>query len=264
MANGANLQFHFDAEHTDGVALASDLTDERWNAGSPCEKWAVPETSPVLPKRGLHSERSLPIAAPIAASCGLAAGKLGTSGRQAVRVCAKLKRWALSALLPGRQPENVRKPRFGGGSAEARVDVETVASERHDAPAGIECSTQLNFADATWPPVARLTVAKAHEVKVTAGTQNGAQGRDVPREVGVVEDVEQTAVEDGVEGLAERVETQRVEHLQDDLGPTVGGLASGNLNRARGDIDSEGEGAAARGQDRVLTSPAARVEQGTR
>ena len=39
-------------------------------------------------------------------------------------------------LLPGRQPDNVGEPRFGGGGAEPRVDVEAVGGERVDPPAG--------------------------------------------------------------------------------------------------------------------------------
>jgi hypothetical protein len=79
----------------------------------------------------------------------------------------------------------------------------------------------------------------------------------VPGEVDVIESVEQPAVEDCVKGLAERVEAQRVEHLENGLDPTLSGLAPGDLNRARGDIDAEGDGAAVRGQDRVFTGPAA-------
>ena len=40
-----------------------------------------------------------------------------------------------SVPLPGVQADNVGSPRFGGGGAEAGVDVETVGSERVDAPA---------------------------------------------------------------------------------------------------------------------------------
>jgi DNA-binding winged helix-turn-helix (wHTH) protein len=77
---------------------------------------------------------------------------------------------APSVPLPGRQPDNVGEPRFGGRSAEAGVDFEAVGSERLDAPARVERSAQLNFGDATGPPVAGLTVAEAHEMKVTAWT----------------------------------------------------------------------------------------------
>ena len=106
----------------------------------------------------------------------------------------------------GRQPENVRQPRFGGRGAEAGVDVEAVGSERVDAPAGTERSPQLALGDAARAPVAGLTVAEAHEVKVATWTEDGVHGGDVPGAGGVVEDVEQPAVDDRVEGLAERVE----------------------------------------------------------
>ena len=60
-------------------------------------------------------------------------------------------------------------------------------------------SAQLAFGDATRAPVTGLTVAEAHEVKVTAWTENGVDGGDVPDAVVVVEDVKEPAVEDRVE-----------------------------------------------------------------
>jgi hypothetical protein len=89
------------------------------------------------------------------------------------------------------------------------------------------------------------------------------EDRDIPGEVGVVKDVEQPAVEDRVEALAERVEAQHVEHLEDGLDSALSGLAPSDFNRARGDIDAEGDGTTAGGQDRVFTSPASRVEKST-
>ena len=43
-------------------------------------------------------------------------------------------------------------------------------------------------------------------MKAAAWAEDGVQGGDVPGAGGVVEDVEQPAVDDRVEGLAERVE----------------------------------------------------------
>ena len=110
-------------------------------------------------------------------------------------------------------------------------------------------------------PVAGLAVAEAHEVKVATGAEDGVHSRDVPGASGVVEDVEQPAVDDGVEGLAERVEAKRVEHLEAGVDAALGGLAAGDLDGARGDVDAEGAGAVARGEDRVLAGAAAGVEQ---
>src|SRR5258708_27985470 len=89
------------------------------------------------------------------------------------------------------------------------------------------------------------------------------EGRDVAGAGSVVEDVEQPTVEDRLEGLAERVEAQRVEHLEDGLDTALIGLAPGDLDRALGDVDAEGLGTAASGKDRVLAGPAARVEEST-
>ena len=145
--------------------------------------------------------------------------------------------------LPGRQPDDVGEPGFGDRGAEARVDVEAVGGERIDAPAGAERGAQLDFGDAARTPVAGLAVAEAHEVKVATRAEDSVQSRDVPGAGGVVEDVEQPAVDDRVEGLAERVEAERVEHLEAGVNAALGGLAAGDLDGARGDVDAEGVGA---------------------
>ena len=111
-------------------------------------------------------------------------------------------------------------------------------------------------------PSHRLTVAKTHQVKVTVWTENGVDGGDVAGAGIVVEYVEQPAVEDRVEGLAERIEAHRVEHLEGGIDPPLSGLALGDLDRARGDVDAKGVGTAKCSENRVLASPAARVEEG--
>ena len=55
--------------------------------------------------------------------------------------------------------------------------------------------------------------------------------RDVPGAVGVIEDVEQPAVDDRVEGLAERDEAERIDHLKASV-DALGGLAAGDLDGA--------------------------------
>ena len=123
-------------------------------------------------------------------------------------------------------------------------------------------AAQLAFGDSARAPVTRLTVAEAHEVKVTAWPENGVEGGDVPGAGVIVEDVEEPAVDDRLEGLVERVEAQRVEHLEDGLDPAFSGLALGDLDRARGDVDAEGVGALARREDCVFAGPATRVKEG--
>ena len=83
------------------------------------------------------------------------------------------------------------------------------------------------------------------------------QSRDVVNASGVVEHMEQTAVDDGVEGLAQRVEVERIVHLKTGIGTTLDRLATGVLDGARGNVDTEGTGAVKRGEDRVLTGAAA-------
>jgi hypothetical protein len=66
--------------------------------------------------------------------------------------------------------------------------------------------------------------------------------------------VEQPAVDDRVEGLAERDEVEGVEHPKASVDAGLDGLAAGDLDGARGDVDAKGAGAVARGEDRVLAS----------
>ena len=110
-------------------------------------------------------------------------------------------------------------------------------------------------------PVAGLTVAEAHEVKVATRAKGGMHSRDVLGASGVVEDVEQPAVNDGVEGLAKPVEVERVEHLEAGVDAALGGLVAGDLDGAGRDVDAESAGAMEGCKDGVLAGAAAGVEQ---
>jgi len=81
----------------------------------------------------------------------------------------------------------------------------------------------------------------------------------VPR--GVVEDVEQSAVDDRVEYLIEGVELKRVEDPEASLDTALGCFAACRLNRHRRDVDAEGASAQAGSEDRVLASAATGVEK---
>src|SRR5580704_16182344 len=82
-------------------------------------------------------------------------------------------------VLPGRRPDDVHKPGFGGGGAESRVDVEAVGGERIDPPAGAKRGAQLARGDPAGTPAARLAVAEAHEVEVATWAEPGVQSRDI-------------------------------------------------------------------------------------
>jgi hypothetical protein len=96
-------------------------------------------------------------------------------------------------------------------------------------------------------------------VKVATWAERGVQSRDVVDASGVVEDVEQPAVDDGVEGLAERVEVAGVEHLEAGVDAAQGRLAAGELDGAPGDVDTDGASVVERGEDGVLAGAAAGV-----
>ena len=79
----------------------------------------------------------------------------------------------------------------------------------------------------------------------------------------VVEDVEEAAVEDRVESLAERRQIERVGDDEADGHRAVAGLGLGELDGGRREIDPDGGQAEVRGHDRVLAGPAADVEDAT-
>ena len=83
-------------------------------------------------------------------------------------------------------------------------------------------------------PIAGLAVAEAHQVAVPPGSTE--PGCDVPGAAVVVEDVEQPAVDDRVEGQAEPAEVQRVADLERAASP-LGCLGAGPLDRQRGVVD---------------------------
>ena len=78
---------------------------------------------------------------------------------------------------------------------------------------------------------------------------------------GVVEDVEQPAVEDGFKGLTEGVDPKHVQDLEAGIDAAIGGLAAGDLDGSLGDVDAERFGAVTRGEDGVLAGAAAGIEQ---
>src|SRR5215470_17898816 len=73
--------------------------------------------------------------------------------------------------------------------------------------------------------------------------------------------MKQSAVDDSVERLAERVEIQRVEHPETGIDAARGRLAAGGLDGASGNVDTAGAGAVERGKDGVFAGAASGVEQ---
>src|SRR5918998_1890172 len=122
----------------------------------------------------------------------------------------------------------------GGGGEPGRDaggvtgDVDDGGVDRVDAPVIGEGCFDVGAGETVWSPVAGLAVAEAeHEVAAAAGG-GCAEGSDVREPVGGIEDVEKTAVEHGVEGLAELVEPAGVVP-----GETCGQTAVGGLSPPR-------------------------------
>src|SRR5262252_4718466 len=90
-----------------------------------------------------------------------------------------------------------RPPGLGHGVAVDGVNRELVRGEAHDLPAVGERGADLLLAHPARPPDSRLFVAEAHHVVGAAGLDDRRQAGHVPGPLGVVEDVEKTAVEYG-------------------------------------------------------------------
>jgi hypothetical protein len=85
------------------------------------------------------------------------------------------------------------------------------------------------------------------------GTEDLTDGSDVAGAGIVVKDVEEAAVDYSVECLAEGVGAEHIEDVKGGVHSSLGGLAPGGLNGERRDVDADGSGAMAGGQDSVFT-----------
>src|SRR6202043_1363758 len=96
------------------------------------------------------------------------------------------------------------QPGFCGRGTESGVDFEGARRDVGDGPAVSEGGGGLALAHPPRAEVAGLAVAEAHEVARAARPQHRRQAGDVLDAPLVVEDVEQPAVNDRLEGHAER------------------------------------------------------------
>jgi hypothetical protein len=128
-------------------------------------------------------------------------------------------------------------PGLRGSRAEDGVgtgnEVERVGHDGPDRPPVAEGSAQFVLADPARADVPRLPVAEAHQVAGTARAQHRRQALDIPGAVDVVEDVEQTAVDDRVEGQAQIGQAQRIADLEAGLDAARGRLLEGPLDGHR-------------------------------
>jgi hypothetical protein len=69
-------------------------------------------------------------------------------------------------------------------------------------------------------------------VNVATWAQFGVRSRDVVDASRVVEDMEKSAVDDGVEGLVERIEVECVEYSEARVPAAHGRLAAGDFDGA--------------------------------
>src|ERR1017187_4557258 len=106
----------------------------------------------------------------------------------------------------GSQSVDSGQPGLCRRGTRSAVDRERVRRDAGDVPALGERGYQLVLADPAGPPVSRLAVAEAHQVATACGPQHRRQAGDVPGAILVVEDMEQPAVDDGVEGHGELAE----------------------------------------------------------
>jgi hypothetical protein len=104
-----------------------------------------------------------------------------------------------------------------------------VGGQCNHPPARTESYAQLVFGDPPGTPIAGLAVAETHEVQVATRAECGVRSRDVATSTGVGEDMEQTAVDEGVEPLAQGVEKKHVKHPEGGVDATLGEADEGGL-----------------------------------
>ncbi len=78
---------------------------------------------------------------------------------------------------------------------------------------------------------------------------------------GIVENVEQPAVEDGFKSLAEGADPKHVQDLEAGIDAAIGGFATGDPDGSRGDVDAYRFGVVTGSEDGVLAGAAAGIEQ---
>src|SRR5436190_22816781 len=97
------------------------------------------------------------------------------------------------------------------------VHVEPRRLDRVDPPSFGEAVADLLFGDAPRSPVARFLLAEAKHEVAAARRNREAEALHEPGPIVVVGDVEQPAVEDGVELLAQGAEIERVPNEEPDV-----------------------------------------------
>ena len=103
-------------------------------------------------------------------------------------------------------------------------------------------------------------VTEAEHAVATARRDGGAQAPYEGGSRSVIEDMEESAIENGVELLPERRQLQRVPHQEARLEAAVLRLALGELDGGRRQIDTRRLEAESGGHEGVLARPAASVQ----
>lgn len=140
------------------------------------------------------------------------------------------------------------------------VGVDGGGLDRVDAPAGGERGEDVAKADAVWHIRLRVAVAE-HEVP-TSGAQDGPQAVHVRGTVGAVQDVEQLAVDHRAERLNVELGEPAGVGVQETRGESaLGELALGDAQSRFSEVDPGHVETELGGQHRVLTGPAAHVQE---
>src|SRR4051794_23045668 len=107
-------------------------------------------------------------------------------------------------------------------------------------PAVGEAGPDLGFGDAARPPVSGLAIAEAEHEVPPAGADGRSEAAQERGPVGVVQDVKETAVEDGVELLTEAAEIEGVPDQEPRRETPLPGLRLCGRDGRLGQIDAGG------------------------
>ena len=139
-------------------------------------------------------------------------------------------------------------------------DADPGSFDRIERPTIDKARLDLCSAHPSRTPVARLAVTEAQHEIAAAGNENCVKVPNQTRPIPVIEDVEQTTVQDGVVTRLGGVHLQRILHEESGVEVPLTGLQLGESNSPGRQIDTGCFEAETGGQEGVLTGTASNVE----
>ena len=125
----------------------------------------------------------------------------------------------------------------GQGSCGVPGEIDHGGVDGFDTPSHRERGSNLVLGDPTWSPVTRLAIAEAEHVKPTTHGDHFSQTLDITLTLVVIEDVEEPAVEHGLELVPKINEAKGISDDEACPDSTFGCLRLGQVDGLRRQVD---------------------------